>query len=317
VSSKHGDCLAWGETQLNSIGNAGPITATLIKSRAWSTVWKLQTPGERFYLKEAAPGFDVEAPLLEALCRWRPASIVEMVVADTKRGWVLTRDAGQMLHDVMFDDPEAGRAQLSSILVSYAQLQVDCQRPDAPPFAHILEDRSPVAMSRSFAAIVKNDTLLRNGGANADDFAQRSRWLQSVDQLCSDLAALSLPVSLEHGDLHISNIMISADGTPRIADWGDACWATPLHALIMCLDDVAGRHKITREDPWFAQLIRDYFETWQLHGTASDFHHALAIIRALVPVSGVLQWSRGIDRMSTNARAIMAAHIVKHLRTLR
>ena len=40
-----------------------------------------------------------------------------VVAADTARGWVLTRDAGRMLHDVMFDDPESGRAQMRSILL--------------------------------------------------------------------------------------------------------------------------------------------------------------------------------------------------------
>jgi Phosphotransferase enzyme family len=267
-------------------------------------------------MKEAAPGFDVEVPLLAALCRWRPAAIVELVATDAPRGWVLTRDAGRMLHDVMFDDPETGRAQLRAILMAYARLQVDCQRRDAPPFAHMLEDRSPAAMARSFAAIVGDDALLRDGGATSDDLAQRGRWLRFVNELCRDLAALDLPLTLEHGDLHTSNIMIAADGGARIADWGDACWATPLHGLVMCLDDVAGRHKIAHDDPWFAQLAEEYFDIWRRGATCGELHRALEIVRALAPVSGVLQWSRGTDHMPADARTIMAGHIVKHLRAL-
>lgn len=315
MNTSQSDCLAWGERQLGRAGEAAAVAIVLVKRRAWSTVWKLETPSGRFYLKEAAPGFDVEASLLRALCGWRPAAIVELVTADATRGWVLTRDAGRLLHDVMFDDPENGRAHLHSVLMAYAEIQADCQQADAPPFAHMLEDRSPAAMSCSFAAIVQDDELLRAGGATVDDFAQRDRWLRRVDQLCRELAAFGLPVTLEHGDLHISNIMISGDGAPRIADWGDACWATPLHALVMCLDDVAGRHKIARDDPWFVRLTRDYVATLRHGGTVSDFNRALAVARALAPASGVLQWSRGISHMTADARAIMAGHIVKHLRS--
>jgi hypothetical protein len=307
-------CLTWGEQHLSEIGRTEPLAITLVKRRAWSTVWKLEGPSGRFYLKHAAPGFDVEAPLLGVLSNWRPASIVELIALDSKRGWILTHDAGRMLHDVMFDDPESGRDHLRSILLAYAQLQVDCQQPGAPPLVPLLEDRSPAAMSRSFAAIVADDEILTAGGATTDDLAHRSRWLEKAGGLCRELAALNLPLTLEHGDLHTSNIMISVDGRPRIADWGDACWATPLHGLVMCMDDIAGRHKIAHDDSWFGQLIEDHIDTWRRAGSKCDFYRALHITRTLVPVSGLLQWSRGIDRMPTDARAHMATHIVKHLR---
>jgi Phosphotransferase enzyme family len=314
VSTTENDCLAWGQQQLQRINVTEYFAATLIKQRAWSTVWKLESPTGRYYLKAAAPGFDVEAPLLATLCRWQPASIVELIAADITRGWMLTRDAGRMLHDTMFDDQLAGRAQLRSILLTYAGLQVACQQHGAPAFKNMLEDRSPLAMSKSFTASVANDAILSTGGATPEELHQRSRWLERADDLCRELASLNLPLTLEHGDLHTSNIMIASNGTPRIADWGDACWTTPLHGLAMCLYDVAGRHKIQHDDPWFEQLIEDHVSAWRNAGSTCDFRRALEIVRALAPVSGVLQWSRGIDRMPADARKLMAAHIVKHLR---
>jgi hypothetical protein len=314
VSDVQSDCVDWGKQQLNGIEHAAPLVVTLVKRRAWSTVWKLESTRGSHYLKEAAPGFDIEAPLLAALCRWRPASIVELVASDTTRGWILTRDADRMLHDVMFDDPASGRAQLRTVLHTYANLQVACQQHGAPSFKHILEDRSPAAMSRSFSAIIADNALLSAGGATPDDLAQRSRWLERSNDLCRELAALDLPLTLEHGDLHTSNIMIAGDGTPRIADWGDACWTTPLHGLVMCIYDIAGRHKIAPDDPWLTQLTKDHFKTWQQSGIVRDFPRALDLVRSLAPVSGVLQWSRGISHMPADAHAHMAAHIVKHLR---
>lgn len=317
MSNAGSDCIAWGLRQLKHGAHADPIATRSIKHRAWSTVWKIDCAGGSFYLKQAGPGYDVEAPLLSALCTWRPAPVVELVAADTARGWVLTRDAGRMLHDVMFDEPESGRALLRSILLAYAELQVACRQHGAPLFMHMLEDRRPAALSNAFATVVMNDALLRDGGATPEDFAQRHRWLRTVEHLCHDLAALDLPASLEHGDLHTSNIMVAADGTPRIADWGDACWATPLHALAMCLNDISGRHKMACDDPWFAGLFSAYIAIWRQAGFACDFERALPIVRALAPASGVLQWSRGVERMPPDARALVAGHIVKHLRALK
>ena len=316
MNTAYSACIAWAEQQIRKADPATQSVTSLVKRRAWSTVWKLDTPGGRFYLKEAAPGFDVEAPLLMELCRWRPAAVVQLSAVDTAHGWILTHDAGRMLHDQMFDDFACGRAQLRSILLAYAEIQADSLHDDAPLFARMLEDRSPAAIPRSFAGIVENEALLRAGGATADELRQPSRWLQGVERLCTDAEALNLPIAFEHGDLHTSNIMIATDGTTRIADWGDACWAIPLHSLVMCLDDVVGRHKIARDDAWLVQLTADYFDVWRRYGYDLDFGRAMTIVRALVPVSEVLQWSRGIDQMPAEDRAVMARHVVKSLRAL-
>jgi thiamine kinase-like enzyme len=37
-----------------------------------------------------------------------------------------------------------------------------------------------------------------------------------------------LPRSLVHGDLHPRNIVLRADGSPVIIDWGNACIAPPM-----------------------------------------------------------------------------------------
>lgn len=316
MSTAHSACVAWAEQQIRKTEPTTSIVTSLVKRRAWSTVWKLDTTEGRFYLKEAAPGFDVEAPLLTELCRWRPAAVVQVSAVDAARGWILTHDAGRMLHDAMFDDFDSGRTQLRSILLAYTEIQVASLHDDAPPLAAMLEDRSPAAVPHSFAMIIENEALLRAGGATADELGQRSCWIRSVEHMCADAEALHLPAAFEHGDLHTSNIMIAMDGTPRIADWGDACWAIPFHSLVICLDDVVGRHKIARDDPWLARLTADYFKVWRHCGYDIDFGRALAIVRGLGPVCEVLQWSRGIDRMPVEDRAVMAGHVVKSLRAL-
>ena len=315
MTDAHGAC-AWARRLLTTLEPEGPVAIELVKQRAWSTVWRLETPNGRYYLKHAAPGFDIEAPLLVALCGWRPAAVVDLVAAEVARGWVLTRDAGRLLHDVMFDDFETGRAQLKATMLAYAELQIEALRSDAPALSTFLENRSPTAIPHTFAQIVEDEPLLIAGGATKDELVRRCDWLRNVERRCTEVASLNLPVTLDHGDLHTSNIMISAQGTPKIADWGDSCWAPMLHALVTCLDDISGRHKIARDDPWLLGVTEDYFDAWRSRGYDGDFARAIDLTRMLSPASAVLQWARGIDTMRGDARAIMAGHIVKHLRAL-
>src|SRR5262245_30200239 len=60
------ECEAWARQCLDGLGLEVPVRLSLVKRRAWSTVWRIETAGPAYYLKAAAPGFDVEPPLLPA-----------------------------------------------------------------------------------------------------------------------------------------------------------------------------------------------------------------------------------------------------------
>jgi hypothetical protein len=57
-------------------------------------------------------------------------------------------------------------------------------------------------------------------------------WLTRLERLCrSEVlreASDDLPKSLVHGDMHPGNIILRADGSPVIIDWGNACIAPPM-----------------------------------------------------------------------------------------
>jgi len=59
----------WARHQLAHLQSPALIQCALVKRRPWSTVWQIEVAGRRYYLKAAAPGYDVEPKLLERLCK--------------------------------------------------------------------------------------------------------------------------------------------------------------------------------------------------------------------------------------------------------
>lgn len=306
------ECAAWARRCLDGLGLEVPIRLSLVKRRAWSTVWRIETAGPTYYLKAAAPGFDVEPALLQQLAMWISALVVEPVAAEPHRGWLLTRDAGLPLRDVFAVDPDKGLAYLEKILVAYGQAQVAATR-HSSVLKSMLEDRSLTVMSESFSRTILEPGLLAAGGATEDELQRRDHWISRCRRLCQDLATLDLPMTLEHGDFHAGNMLLAGD-VCRIADWGDAAWSHPFFSLDVSLTNACQFLTTDRASPRLQRVSAAYLAVWRAAGHARDLEHGLMLTQQLRPVHGVLQWSRGLAHMPQEARVSAAHYMMQWLR---
>src|SRR5918997_3833121 len=87
----------WVHAELEGRGIkvSGPIDRP--HSRPWSTVLRVPTIEGDIYFKAVSPLNPQQPAVLEARGRWRPDCVPELLAVD--RGWLLMRDAGQMLRD--------------------------------------------------------------------------------------------------------------------------------------------------------------------------------------------------------------------------
>jgi hypothetical protein len=303
------ECEAWARQCLDG---AGPARLSLVKRRAWSTVWRIETAGPIYYLKAAAPGYDVEPALVQHLFAWLSELVVEPVAAEPDRGWLLTRDAGVPLREIFASDPDRGLAHLEETIVAYGQAQVAATRQSSVLTA-LLEDRGVAAMPDSFAQTILEPGLLAAGGACEDELLRCGQWIARCRELCRDLAALGLPATLEHGDFHAGNILL-AGKVCRIADWGDACWSHPFFSLGVSLDNASQLLGLDRGSPPLQRLSASYFGVWRAAGHCQDLERSLDLVQRLRPVHGVLQWSRGLGHMPQEARVSAAQYMMQWLR---
>ena len=114
---------AWVEAELERHGIAvsGPIEQQ--HSRPWSTVLRVPTGEGVIFFKAVSPADPHEPALIEALARWSPDQVPRLLSVDAERGWVLMRDAGQRLREMIRQGRDM-RPWLP-VLPRYAELQIE------------------------------------------------------------------------------------------------------------------------------------------------------------------------------------------------
>jgi hypothetical protein len=105
--------------------------------RWWSTVLRVPTTDGDLYFKAVSAVHLFEPALTALLAELQPARVPEVVAMDAERGWMLMRDGGTRLRELV-----ATRAELhhwERLLPGYAQLQIEM----TPHAARLLALRVP------------------------------------------------------------------------------------------------------------------------------------------------------------------------------
>jgi len=206
--------------------------------RPWSTVIRFPTSEGDLWFKANHEPLRHEAALVALLAARRPKDVPPLVAADESRGWLLMRDAGERLRDVV-----SRTRDLScwlEILPAYAELQL-AAAPDAAAFVDRgVPDLRLVRLPAAFERLVDEHPLLTEG--------ERSQLRRTgVSVLCDAVAATGVVETIEHDDLHDGQVYVR-DGHYLLLDWGDACVSHPFFTLAVTLrgflawglDDIQG-----------------------------------------------------------------------------
>jgi hypothetical protein len=122
--------------------------------------------------------------------------------------------------------------------------------------------------------------------------------------LCADLAAIGIPASVNHDDLHDNNVFVpaQADGHYQVFDWGDASVAHPFAVLLVALRVVAHLQNLGPGDPALLRLRDAYLEPW-----TGEFDRASLVqaTRLALRVGGV---SRALSYRSALVEGTAADH---------
>ena len=256
--------------------------------RWWSTVIRVPATGGDLYFKAVGRGFEFEPPLTATLAELAPDRVTELVAVDTARGWMLMRDAGEQLHDLVGHPADLHRWE--DALPRYAELQIAA----APLAVELLAVGVPdVRLSKL------PDQLggLLGGPEARLDAELRERVfaaLPGIEAMCSELAAYGIPETIQHDDLHDRQVFVR-DGSYVFFDWGDSCVSHPFHSLTVTLRATAAKLDL---EPGGAELrrLRDaYLEPFGAPAEAADLAYRTGTI------ARALAWDRYVRAAGVNA----------------
>ncbi len=274
---------AWITTQLTVAGLAATGAIEQRRVRPWSTQLVVPTDGGVVWLKANCTAQAFEPRLQELLAGLAPERVDEPLAVDQERAWMLTRDRGATLGESRTPTVDDWRR----IVAAWASLQRDvASRGRAVLDAGVPDCAPPTVPERLDRMIIALSALPEDHPAHLTE--DRARRLHEARPRVVDaaraLADSPLPVTLQHGDLHLWNVFAVGDEL-HFFDFGDAQWAHPLESL--CIPWAVTHHDSTA--PW-DELLAAYHEPWSDLVTRDELSDLMAAAVVTQPVNRSFTW---------------------------
>jgi hypothetical protein len=160
--------------------------------------------------------------VLDRLAARSAGSVPELVAADEARGWMLMRDGGERLREVIERDRKL--EHWLGVLPLYAELQI-AATPDAELFVERgVPDRRLATLAEQYEQLLERV-----------DRTEDARLVPWAAALCEQLASVGISETIQHDDLHDGNVL-TRDDTYVVFDWGDSCVTHPFLTMSVTLE---------------------------------------------------------------------------------
>jgi len=271
----------------------GPVgEMTQHRLRPWATVWRIGSASGPHYFKQNCPGQAFEAAAVDVLAELAPQHTVPVRAVDTERGFLLTPDQGPVFGDVAGDDLDSW----CRLVATAARFQ-RAIAPSVDRLTAVGMTVMPVAGSAAYVEqrIADFSALPHSHPSHLPEeqvAALRGR-LPAVRAWSEQVAALGLPLTLHHNDLHEHNAF-DVDGELRFFDFGDALISEPLGELRIPLAVLAHRLGCDPTDPRLGPVVDAFLEVWSDVVPVAQLRAALPTAMHLAQLGRVESWVRCI-----------------------
>ena len=257
------EATAWIDAALAKHGRRRTAAVDIVHQRAWSTLARVPTDKGLNYFKAPSPPFSIfEAPLTEALSRWRPDVTVNVLASEPENGWFLSADAGRTLRGA-FPGPQQVEHWVR-LLPQYAEFQIEMASRLAEILGLGIFDRRTQRLPQLYGELLEADESLRVGlepGLTPDQFKELQTLKPRMAGWCDELAACGLPDTLTHEEVHDANVLVNGERYVFI-DWSDSSVAHPFFSMVVTIRAAAYRLKLDESGPEMRRVRDAYLEPW-------------------------------------------------------
>ena len=273
-----------------------PTTLEPVKVRPWATVWRAETADGVFFAKQNCALQSYEAALVVALNDLAARHVVPLTAVEPGLGLFLTPDLGQPLGEAHDEDIDTW----CRVVAAGAQLQLEVARYVARLLDVGLTRLAPQDCVAYVEEQLDSFETLPNGDPRAmpaEDRAAVRAALPSVARWTEEVAALGLPLTLCHNDLHGHNVF-DVGGELRFFDFADALVMEPLAALLVPVNALAHRLRTGADDPRLWRVADAALEVWSEYAPTSELRAALPAALQLGRLARTESWIRCTTTMN-------------------
>lgn len=179
-----------------------------------------------------------------------------------------------------------------AVLPRYAELQ----RQEAPHvddhLAHGVPDMRVATLPARF-----DDLLQRELPLEREEVDRLRAFAHRFAELCSELRAYDVSETVQHDDLHMSNVYTQGEHL-RVLDWGDSSISHPFASLVVTFRFLEEVTELPPDDPWFARLRDAYLEP-----SGRDLEGVFALATRVGIFAHAIAWLRQRDHLAPKDRA--------------
>lgn len=297
------------ETERQSIRITGEIEQPHMYP--WSTVLRIPTDQGTLFFKATAAETVYEAALTQKLSGWYPDCMPELVAVDLARGWMLMCDGGKQLRASI--RPTKDLSPWNPVIARYAEVQIGLTGHLLEMLALGIPDHRLASLPALYTELLKDEESLlidREKGLSSDEWEQLKGMRPRFEQICSELADVGIPESLNHGDFHDGNVL-ARDGRITFFDWGDATLTHPFVSLRTFFVSIEialdlDEYSLTSE---MMDLLNRYLAPWRQLASQDALLDAYSLSRPVASIVKALTWHKTISPLTGSLRAEYA-HIV-------
>jgi hypothetical protein len=292
------DARAWAQAALDRDGlTVSDVTQPHV--RPWSTVLRVETPREPFWLKANGDGTRHEARVLALLAELDVPRTPRPIAVDTERGWTLLPDGGPTLREAFDGTPTLDAT--AEMFAAYSGVQRATEPHIAAFIAAGVDDVRPHRMPELLAGMIDElATAPTPHGIDTGTAARLHALVPAYARACDELAAGPVPATLQHDDLHSNNVF-ARDNV--VFDWGDSVVGHPFGTMLASLNSVAHHLGLARDDAALALLVDAYIEAWTDVCDRATLRRLVSLAVRVGPLTRVLAWRRALDGVDDDARA--------------
>jgi hypothetical protein len=234
------------------------------------------------YFKANLPALANEPSLTRALHRICPEHVPGVLADEPGEGWMRQADGGPTLRSLLDGRDDLDR--LERMLAVYAEVQLRAAGHVGELLGAGAPDRRLPRLRPLFEKLV------------AEGHPQLLRLAGRLGDLAAELDAYALPATIDHSDLHASNVLAEGD-CYVVFDWHEAAVTHPFFSMMVATRSLEHNHGVEPGGAASRRLIDAYLEPWATFGARPDLHAALDLALRLGPLTRALAWNRVLAGM--------------------
>lgn len=271
---------------------------------SYSTVYKIITSKNTFYLKQTPPKLSTEFQTLAYFHKQQCSHIPKIIAENKALCCFLMESCGDETLRHFFKE-QVDLDLLNIGIMNYTKIQRSTEHKITQLLNLNIPDWQVDRFPLLYRQLIAQEELLLSDGLSKKEIVQLNQASAICTTLCESLSSYRIPETINHCDFQENNMVLNQQTRAvSIIDWGETVITHPFFSLCGYLWNMTYFHRIKQGDTIYKQLEQHCITPWRdLHQTP-DLLDALKIAQKLTGIFAALSYKRIYDATMSQDRTV-------------